>query len=268
MVAGAAVRWERAHGETPPKALLTRDLRSTTAQLRMVGGHAWHIADALLAAPAAELDAGQRLDLQVLRSALRAVDAGAMRVAQSWQRRLSDLNGRSEAPGEVAFVDLKSVLDRVVRGHDGLHSPDKLVTSRLVAARLLDALDELVWSAEQVARGQQSAVAGLIREGRMFVPRRDVARLELAYLRRPGGGSRPLQAWWVRTNLANCFDDLTNALAWSADHLTHAADVARRLAGTSRMSRRSAEQQPRMPAPYLDLPGIGDPGQEMSVLDR
>jgi hypothetical protein len=105
-------------------------------------------------------------------------------------------------------------------------------------------------------------------------------KLDLSYLRRPTGGSRPLQARWVRTNFANCFDELTQALAWSADHLTVAVDVTRRLAGTSQQTARPAgEEHTRMPAPYLDVPnrprrtvptstGIADPGQEAMELDR
>jgi hypothetical protein len=279
MLARNAARWERAHASIPPLTLLTRDLRSTTAQLRTVCGHVWHLADHLLAAPSAELDAGQQLDLRTLKAGMRAVDAGANRVAQSWRRRVSDLSGQSNTPGEVAFLDLRAALDRVMRRDGRLIRPGELAPNRRVAAGLLDAMDELVWSADQVAGKQQHAVAGLILEGRLFVPRLDVAKVNLIYLRRPGGGSRPLQSRWVRTNLANCFDELTQALAWSADHLTVAVDVARRLAGTSHQSRPAGEEHTRIPAPYLDVPnrrrrivpsstGIADPGQEPMELDR
>lgn len=50
-----AARWERAHQSMPPRTMLTRDLRSTTAQLRTVCGHVWHLADQTLAAPSADL---------------------------------------------------------------------------------------------------------------------------------------------------------------------------------------------------------------------
>jgi hypothetical protein len=275
-----AARWERAHASTPPLTLLTRDLRSTTAQLRTVCGHVWHLADHLLAAPAARMDAWQQLDLKTLKAGMRAVEAGALTVAASWRRRVSDLSGQSYTPGEVAFLDLRAALDRVVRSGGCLLSPGELAPNRRVAVGLLDAMDELVWSADQVARRQQNAVSALILEGRLFVPRHDVARLDLSYLRRPTGGSRPLQARWVRTNFANCFEELTQALAWSADHLTVAVDVTRRLAGTSHQTVRPAgEEHTRMPAPYLDVPnrsrrvapsstGIADPGQEAMELDR
>ncbi|GAB2679261.1 hypothetical protein [Kribbella swartbergensis] len=274
-----SARWERAHASVPPLTLLTRDLRSTTAQLRTVCRHVWRFADHLLAAPQAELDARQRLDLMTLKAGLRAFEAGAVRAAECWRRRLSDLRGQSSSPGEVAFLDLRAALDQVVRSDGRLLSPAELVPNGRAAAALLDAMDELLWSADQVARNQKHAVAGLILEGRLFVPRREVARANLTYLRRPSGGSRPLQARWVRTNLANCFDELTDGMTWSVDHLAVAADVARRLAGTSHQSRPAGEERMRAPAPYLDVPnkprrtkpygtGIANPGPEPAELER
>ncbi|MGY4769767.1 hypothetical protein ACXC9Q_22845 (plasmid) [Kribbella sp. CWNU-51] len=279
MLARNAVRWERAHGSMPPRTLLTRDLRSATAQLRTVCGAVWQFADHLLAAPGAALEAWQILDLKTLKARLRAFDAGAIRVGESWQRRVSDVSGQSSTPGEAAFLDLRAALDQVTSVEGRLLRPAELVQNPRIAARWLDAMDELVWAADRVARNQQYAVAGLILDGRLFVPRRDVAKLNLIYLRRPGGGSRPLQAHWVRTNLANCFDDLTDALAWSAGHLTAASDVARRLAGTSHQSRPGGEEHTRIPAPYIEAPsrprrtifsetGITDPGQVPEELDR
>jgi hypothetical protein len=277
-IARAAARWERAHASVEPLSLLTRDLRSATAQLRTVCGHASHLAARLLSASTAGLDARQQLDLKTLKAGLRAVDAGAVQVARSWQRRVSDLNGQSNTPGEIAFLDLRAALDRVVRPEGELLWPDELAPSQLAAMRLLDAVDELIWSAEQVARRQQNAVAGLIMEGRLFVPRHEIAKLDLRYFRRPGGGSRPLQARWMPTNAPVYFEDLTQALAWSADHLTVASSVARRLAGTSRHARPTGEEHTRTPAPCLDVPnrprrtaastGIADPGQEPAELGR
>jgi hypothetical protein len=247
--------------------------------LRTVCGAVWQLADNLLAAPVAALESRQLLDLTTLKARLRAFEAGAIRVGACWQRRVSDVSGQSSTPGEIAFLDLRAALDEVMRPDSRSLPLAELVQNRRIAAGLLDAMDELVWAADRVARSQQDAVAGLILEGRLFVPRRDVAKLNLIYLRRPGGGSRPLQAHWVRTNLANCFDDLTDALAWSADHLAAASDVARRLAGTSHQSRPGGEEHTRIPAPYIEASsrsrragspdtGIADPGQVLEELDR
>jgi hypothetical protein len=280
LLAQSAARWERAHESVAPLTLLTRDLRSTTAQLRTVCGYTWHLADRLLsAAPAVQLDARLQVDLRTLKAGLRTFDAGAMRVAQSWQRRVSDVSGQSSIPGEVAFLDLSGALNRVIRRDGLLLQSQELVPSRRAAAGLLDAIDELVCSADRVCRLQQHAVAGLILEGRLFVPRRELARLYPVYLRRPGAGSRSPQSRWVRTNLPSCFDGLTDALAWSADHLTVASDVARRMAGTSYQSRPYGEERTRMPPPYLEVPnrprrtiprstGFVNPGQEPVGLDR
>ncbi|WP_133799477.1 hypothetical protein [Kribbella caucasensis] len=272
-LARSAARWERAHASAAPLTLLTRDLRSATAQLRTVCCYTSHLAAHLLAAPTADLDAGQQLDLKTLEAGLRAFEDGAIRVAMSWHRRLSDLSGQSNTPGEIASLDLQAALDRAVRPEGRLLRPEELVPNRRIAMGLLDAMDELVWSADQVARKQQYAVAGLILEGRLFVPRHEVAKLDLQYLRRPGGGSRPLQPRWVSSNLPIYFEDLTDALAWSAGHLTASAGVARRLAGTSHQARPAGDEPMRVPAPYLDVPNrtrrttpmstrIADPGQD------
>ncbi|MEV0283510.1 hypothetical protein AB0H36_05250 [Kribbella sp. NPDC050820] len=279
LVARCAARWERAHACVAPLTLLTRDLRSMTSQLRTVCGYSSYLVQQLLGAPAAGLDAGQQLELKTLRAGLGAVEEGAIRVAKSWQRRMSDLSGQSRTPGEAAFLDLRAALDRVVRPQGGLLQPAELVPNQRAAMGLLDAIDELVWSADQVARQQQVAVAGLIVEARLFVPRHEVARRDLRYLRRPGGGARLLQTHWVSTGLPIHFDELTEALAWSVDHLAVASSVASRLAGTSRLARPAGEEHLRVPPPYLDVPNvlrrttpsstpIADPGQEPAGLDR
>jgi hypothetical protein len=259
-------------------SLLTRDLRSTTAQLRAVCGYAWHIADHLLAAPTAGLDAGQALDIKVLTAGLRASQDAATAVAASWRHRVSDLAGQSNTPGEIVFCDLRGALDGVVRRDGRLLPPAELVPSRRTAGAVLDAVDELVWSADRVVRQEQFAVAALIRAGRLFVPRHQAAMVELHYLRRPGGGSRPLQARWVRTNMLDCFDDLTQAVAECADHLAAASAVARRLAGTSGQRRPDGDGHTRVPAPYFSVQKsrragisgawIADPGQAPAELER
>jgi hypothetical protein len=278
-IARTATRWARAHDSTPPMSLLTRDLRSATAQIRTICGYVSHLVDQLLTGPAADLDAGQQLDLKILKAGLRSSDDGGMRVARSWRHRLSDLSGQGDTAGEIAFGDLRGALDDVVRRDGRLLSPAELVRSRRIAVGLLDAVDELVWSTDRVARYQQHAVGELIRAGRLFVPRHQAAKVELLYLRRPGGGSRPLQARWVRTNIPDCFDELTQALAWCADHLTVAAEIARRLAGTAHLSRPVGDEHTRAPAPYLRFEGrrprsdtgsawIADPGQITAELER
>lgn len=265
MIAPAAARWERAHASMPPEAVLTRDLRSTTAQLRTVGGYVWQVANHLLSAPTAALDAGQRLDLKVIRSELQSFGASVGRVESIWRRRVSDLSGQSDSQGEVAFLDLKGAVDRVLRDDRARG----LVSDHRTAAEFLDVADELLWCTEQVSRHQQRAVSWLIGAGRLFVPRHEAARVDICYLRRPVGGSRPLQAKWVRTDLAGCFDELRDDLADAADHLKAAAGVARRLAGTSALSRRTAERGTRTPQPYVDgTYWIADPGQEFAGLIR
>lgn len=262
-------RWRRAHASMPPEGVLTRDLRCTTAQLRTVGGQVGHLTTHLLAAPSVRLQPDQRINLQILRRELQGFDAAARDVEGAWRSRLSDLSGQGSPETEMAFLDLKTAVDRNLQGDRGIRSARDLVGNHRAAAALIDSVDELLWSADQVARWQMHTVSVLIASGRLFVPRRDAARVELSYLRRPGGGTRPLQAKWVRTDLASCFSQLTGQLAEAGDHLTCAAEVARRLAGTSGLSRRTADPVVRTPPPYVDIAsGITDPGQELSGLDR
>ncbi|TDX04016.1 hypothetical protein EV647_2273 [Kribbella sp. VKM Ac-2566] len=268
-IAPLADRWRRAHASMPPQSMLTRDLRSTTAQLRTVGGQVAHLTTHLLAAAPARLQPDQRIDLQIVRRELQRFDAAARDVGLAWRGRLSDLSGHGSPETEVAFLDLKSAVDRNLRGDRGIRAARHQVRNHWAAAGLIDAVDELLWSADQVARWQERAVSVLIARGRLFVPRRDAAQVEISYLRRPGGGTRPLQAKWVRTDLASCFGQLTGQLANAGDHLTRAAEVARRIAGTSALSRRTADPAVRTPPPYVDVAtGIGDPGQELSGLGR
>ncbi|TCC52141.1 hypothetical protein E0H73_40095 [Kribbella pittospori] len=277
LISWHAARWERAHDAVPARTLLTRDLRSTTAQLRTVCGHAWHLASHLRKAATADLDTCQRLDLAALMKALRAFDTGAAVVTDAWRRRVSDVGGRSNAPAEVVFLELQATLAGVVRHDRRLLSPDALVPNGRVAARLLDVVDELMWSADQVARKQQEAVAGLILHGRLFVPQREAKMLEVAYPSRRGRTGMHPRARWVRTNLPNHFEQLTDALTWSSEHLGVASEIARRLTGTSNHARPAGKRHGRIPAPYLDPttlrravagPGFPDPGQEPVDLVR
>jgi hypothetical protein len=211
------------------------------------------------------------LDLKILMDELRSFGSNTSRVERALRRRLSDLSRPSDSPGEAAFLELKGAIDGVLRDDQGLRAPGDLIAHHRAAVELMDAVDELLWAAEQIARHQKHTLDRMVAGGRIFVPRHEAAQVDLCYLRRPGGGARLLQPRWVRTELAGCFDELTSDLAASADHLTAAADAARRLAGTSAQSRRTADPQTRIPAPYfevLDASGIADQGQEFADLGR
>ncbi|MER7243078.1 hypothetical protein [Kribbella sp. NPDC000426] len=269
LIGPAAARWERAHAATSPEMVLTRDLRSATAQLRTIGGDVWHIATQLLSAQSAGLDATQRRDLDLMRSELHSAEASSRRVESSWRRRLSDLGGLSESPAEIAFLDLKSAVSHVLGDDRGLRRPRDLIPDHRTAMELVDTVDEVLWCTEQVWRHQQRTVRWLVGAGRLFVPRQEASQVDIYFLRRPGGGSRPLQARWVRTGLGGCFDDLTSALAESAEHGKAAGEIARRLAATSAISRRTGEPRPRTPGPYVAYAsGIDDQGQELAELCR
>ncbi|GAA0597516.1 hypothetical protein HPO96_35055 [Kribbella sandramycini] len=262
-----AARWERAEDGLALETLLTRDLRSTTAQVRSVCGYVWHLSDGVLTSRHAELDARHGHQLNLLKQTLRAAEAGALRVAESWRRRLSDLYGATGTPSEAAFMALKATLDQIVRRGDSLLEADELVPDKATALRVLETVDEMVWSTEQVARRQQRAVAALVSQGRLFVPRQEAGKLDVRYLRRPAT-SRPLQSRWLRTTEPAFFTELTACVAWTADHLTAASDIARRLAGTSQERRPERGGPPRSPAPYLEITNSAQPGQEPSTLDR
>ena len=176
-IAPLADRWRRAHASMPPQSMLTRDLRSTTAQLRTVGGQVWHLTTHLLSSPSARLQPDQRIDLQILRRELQRFDAAARDVEGPGESRLSDLSGQGSS-GDG----------------DGLPGPEECdgpEPAQVIAAsvplviwwatiglrlQLIDAVDELLWSAEQVADGKQHTVSVLIAAGRLFVPRREAAQ--------------------------------------------------------------------------------------------
>ncbi|GAA1713480.1 hypothetical protein GCM10009745_72240 [Kribbella yunnanensis] len=256
-----AARWERADDSVTLQTLLTRDLRSTTAQIRTVCAYVWYLVDQVRVATPAGLEPWQRLSLRLLNKEVRAAEAGALRVAESWRRRLSDVHGHTGTPSEAMFIDLKEALDRLVRPGDSLLEADTLVPDRDRALRLLGAIDEMVWSAEQVGRRQQRAVAALVGQGRLFVPRQELSRYDLRYLRRPANASL-LQSRWLRSTNAAFFSELTSSLAWSVDHLAAASLSARRLVGTSQQTRPHGGTSTRSPAPYLELSDPVNAGQE------
>ncbi|NIK61309.1 hypothetical protein [Kribbella shirazensis] len=268
-VAAAAARWERAHASETPQTVLTRDLRSTTAQLRTVVSVARHLVTSLLSAPNAGLDRATRHSLLTVSSELQGFEASSQGVQAGWRRRLADLSGPSQSPGEEAYVELKQAVDSALRTGNRFRDAGDLAPNPRAAAQLIDVADELLWAAEQICRNQQSTVEWLIRAGRIFVPRREAALVDLRYLRRPTGGSRPLQAKWVRIARWECFEELTNDLADAARYLTTASGAVRRLAGTSTRSRRRAELVTRIPQVYLeDVSQMNDPGQEFAGLVR
>jgi hypothetical protein len=268
-VATAAARWERAHASVPPQMVPTRDLRSTTAQLRTAVSIARYLVTSVLSAPKAGLDRATRHSLLTVRSELHSFEVSALGVQGALRRRLSDLSGPSQSPGEAAYVELREAVDGVLRVEGRMRDAGGLVPNRRTAAQMVDVVDELLWAAEQICRHQQDSVDWLIGAGRIFVPRREAALVDLSYLRRPTGGSRPLQAKWVRTALGECFAKLRNDLADSARYLTTASVAVRQLAGTSTRSRRKAELVRRIPQAYIeDVSQIIDPGQELAGLVR
>jgi hypothetical protein len=227
-----AADWQSAHETTSPRGVLTRDLRSSTAQLRTVVGYASHLAGLLSAAG----DVGE--ELSKLSCALHAAGGAAARVAHSWRTRLSDLNGRSEGSAEALFAGLLTALRGWLRDGERLRDPEQVVTDELAAAVVRDVVDELVHAARRVAIVQQDAVTGLVMRGELFVPRAELAKRDSEYEFRPSvWRMRYPQRHWVRTNRSSCFDELTSALAEVADQLSAAADAAQRVAGTSSLRR-------------------------------
>ncbi|TDD18468.1 hypothetical protein E1218_25915 [Kribbella turkmenica] len=170
--------------------------------------------------------------------------------------------------GVGAYVELREAVDCVLRV-DGKIRDSRLVPDPRAAAQVIDVVDEMLWAAEQTCRHQQNTVDWLIGAGRIFVPRREAALVDLRYLRHPTGGARPLQAKWIRIARWECFEELTNDLADAARYLTAASVAVRRLAGTSTRSRRRAEFVTRIPQAYVeDVSQMTDPGQEFAALVR
>ncbi|MFI7067074.1 hypothetical protein ACIBL3_39175 [Kribbella sp. NPDC050124] len=227
-----AARWQSAHEATTPGGTLTRDLRSTTAQLRTAVGYALHLADLLSQSAAATHE------LRQLVEALRTADVAAARVARGWRTRLSDLNGSSEGPAEATFVELLGVLRTWLRDGEHLRQSQDLIVDGRTAAVVRDVIDELVHSAARVAKVQQETLTWLVTQGHLFVPRVDLAKRDPEFDLRPDlWRLRYPQPAWVRTNQSSCFDQVTADLAEVAHSLSAAAQVARRIAGTTDLRR-------------------------------
>ncbi|WP_328522912.1 hypothetical protein [Kribbella sp. NBC_00359] len=248
-----AARWQAAHETTAPGGTLTRDLRSTTAQVRTVIGYGMHLAARLeQRGTTAELS-------RELAQALRLAGAATQHVARLWRTRLSDLNGRSEGPAESAFVELIGVMRAWMSDGERLTRPQDPLDDRRAGTVVRDVIDELMQSADRVAKVQQETVAWLVRRGHLFVPRVELAKRDPEFDRRPQVWRlRYPQPAWVRTNMVSCFDEVTAALAEVTDHLSAAARLARRIAGTSDLRRPYGPKHfvspPVQPVPVVDPP--------------
>jgi hypothetical protein len=230
-ISRAGVRWQQAHELTDGASLLTRDLRSITAQVRTVSGYAWHIAGCLLQSP---VRPDEHLEaLKGVMFGLRSAQADAQRSARSWQRRLSDIGGQSSLPGEVAFKDLLAALDQRLKRDGELVPPRELVTTREIFASMLDALDELIYSTHRVAQLQEHATDALIARGRLFVPLKVLVPREPEYLHIPGGAWRHPEWPWAVTARPDCFDEVTTTLASITEHLAEASLITRELSGSA-----------------------------------
>ncbi|MGR4862113.1 hypothetical protein ACIPOG_00020 [Kriegella sp. LARHCF250] len=228
-----AALWQAAHEATSPRDLLTRDLRSTTAQLRTVCGYASHLGTVLGA-----VQPGTDERLRALEPTLRSADLAAARVGRAWRTRLSDVNGRSDGPAEATFLEMLRTLQRWLRDGDRLRRPDEIVRDEHAGATIRDVVDELLHAAHRVAALHQKGVAWLIDAGRLFVPRPELAKRDPEYWVRPTVWLlRYPQPSWIRTNRRACFDELSEAIADMASHLAAAAEIARGMAGSSGQTR-------------------------------
>lgn len=226
-----AARWQSTHDSTSPAIVLTRDLRSTTAQLRTVIGYCLHLADLVSQSADAE-EAGD------LERALRTAGSATQRVTYALRTRVSDVGGRSDGAAEAAFVELLQTLRRWLSDGERLKGPQELVSAGREVAVVRDVVDELMHSAVRVAKVQEETAAWLILRGRLFVPKPELGKRDPEFDNRPGVWRLKYpQPAWVRTNLAACFDQLTADLAELTHQLSIAAQAARSVAGTSALRR-------------------------------
>ncbi|GAA1559366.1 hypothetical protein GCM10009741_75490 [Kribbella lupini] len=251
-IAYAAAHWERLNDEVPARSLLTRDLRSVTAQIRTAAGHGRYLVRAV-GSSAERLGFGDATILRLRRAntALRRSDANSIRTAAAWSRNVSDLGGVTTVPGEVAFSDLHEAVRRAIGGPGGALRPaEELIPDRWTAGALLEAADELVHSAHQVALLQQRAVFDLVMEGRLFIPRLQAVRLDPAYRQLTAAPVGKRQRTWVRADRIDFVPELTESLASVTELLGEAALVCRQLADTDderRPTRLAAPTKPGSP---------------------
>ncbi|MEU4293208.1 hypothetical protein AB0E63_33730 [Kribbella sp. NPDC026596] len=223
-----AARWQATHDATPPASVLTRDLRSTTAQLRTVVGYCLHLADLL-----SQSDDNTDATGDVVQ-ALRAAGSATRRVAFWLRTRVSDMGGRSQGAAESAFVELFQALRAWLSDGERLKGPEELLVGGLVR----DVVDELMHAAVRVAVVQQETAAWLVLRGRLFVPKAELGKRDPEFHNRPGVWRLMYpQPAWVRTNLSSCFDQLTADLAELTCQLSDAVHHARNIAGTTALRR-------------------------------
>ncbi|MEV0792594.1 hypothetical protein [Kribbella sp. NPDC050459] len=223
-----AARWQSTHDATTPASVLSRDLRSTTAQLRTVIGYCLHLADLLR-----KRDPTARAPRDLLQ-ALHTAGAATQRVTSSWRTRVSDTGGRSDGAAEASFVELLHALRAWMADGERLKGPRALFVDSRSLAVVQDVIDELMNSAFRVATVHQETVAWLVQGGRLYVPKVELAKRDPWFDQRPTHWRLKYpQPWWVRTNRASCFDQLSADLADLTGQLSAAAEAARTIAGTS-----------------------------------
>ncbi|ONI79096.1 hypothetical protein BWI15_00175 [Kribbella sp. ALI-6-A] len=245
-IAHAAAHWQRLHEEIPAQSLLTRDLRSITAQVRTAAGHGRYLVRAV-GASAQRLGFGGPaiLRLRKANTALRRTDASAIRTTAAWNRHVSDLGGTTSLPGEFAFRELhEAVRGTVALPSGALRSTAELIPDRWTADAVLEAVDELVHSAHQVAVMQQRAVFDLVTAGRLFVSRSQAIRADPAYQQLTVAPIGRRQRSWVRVERIDFVPELTESLAAGVDLLGEAALACRQLAHTDVQRRPTRLESP------------------------
>ncbi|MGC4939893.1 hypothetical protein [Kribbella sp. DT2] len=248
-IAYTAAHWERLNDEVPARSLLTRDLRSVTAQIRTAAGHGRYLVRAV-GSSAERLGFGDAtiLRLRTANTALRRSDASSIRTAAAWSRNVSDLGGVTTLPGDVAFGELHDAVRRAIGGPGGALRPaEELIPDRWTAGALLEAVDELVHSSHQVALMQRRAVFDLVMAGRLFIPRLHAVRLDPAYLQLTAAPIGKRQRTWVRAERIDFVPELTTSLASVTELLGEAALACRQLADTDDERRPTRLEPPTRP---------------------
>ncbi|WP_460656596.1 hypothetical protein [Kribbella endophytica] len=259
----AAAQWERLSEEVPARSLLTRDLRSITAQVRTAAGHGRYLIRAV-GASAERLGFGSETinHLRSASTALRRSDASSVRTAAAWSRNLSDLGGATTLPGEVAFDELHGAIRSTIGSLEGgLRPVAELIPDRWTAGGLLEAADELVHSTHQVALMQQRAVFDLVVTGRLFVPRIHAIRIDPSFQHLTTAPLGKRQRTWVKAERIDFVPELTESLATVTDLLGEAALMCRQLAATD------DERRPTRLGPPT-RPGSPDRGWKRTALSQ
>lgn len=243
-IAYAAAQWQRLHEEIPVQGLLTRDLRSMTAQVRTAASHARYLVRAVeTVAPHLVLGDEAVAKLREANTALHRSDEASIRLGAAWNRHVSDLGGITSLPGEFAFTELHDTVRRTVGLREGALRPvAELIPDRWTAIAVLRATDELVHSAHRVAAMQQRAVFELVVARRLFVPRIQAIRVDPAYELPTAVPLGRRQRTWLVAERIDFMIKLTDPLTSVTDLLEEAAQLCRSLAGTDE------ERRPMRPA--------------------